>query len=68
MPVAPALAVCGINGAVAVNTFNRHIFQMVADFAQIADKDICEMAVAMGAQTLLLEHCSSSKQGLWPIG
>ena len=51
MPVAQALAICGIQGPAAVNAFNRDGFQTVADFAQMTDKDIREMAVAMGART-----------------
>ena len=51
MPINQALLVCGIQGNAALNAFARDGFQNVADFAEMTDKDIRDMAISMAGRT-----------------
>ena len=52
MPIVQALAVCGIVNPQAINAFNREEVHNVADFAQLTDKDIKDMAENMGKRPI----------------
>ena len=49
MPINAALTVCGANNQQARNAFTQQGITNVADFAQLSDKDVKEMCVAMAA-------------------
>ena len=51
MPIAAALAICGLDQQAAVTAFNREGLANVRDFADLTDSEIISMCESMGKRT-----------------